>query len=188
MKFRRTLKITSRTSSVTNGFVQAIIPCIEPSTEQAAEALAVLGMTPANVTCVYCGSKATDWDHLRPLVRGKRPTGYSTDIRNLVPACGPCNQSKSGQDWRTWISGDAKGSPKTRGLPDLSSRIAALEAFEVWSLHEPLEMRDIVGSETWEAYWARLEAIERQMREAQREAEVIRNRIAAALRKDSAQV
>jgi hypothetical protein len=63
-----------------------------------------------------------------------------------------------------------------------------LEAFELWSVHEPLNMRDIVGAEKWDAYWSRLEAIERQMREAQREAEVIRDRIVAALQADDGPV
>jgi hypothetical protein len=183
VKFRKTLKITSRTSSVTNGFVQAIIPCLEPTDAETTEALLVLGIDSGNPTCVYCGSPATDWDHLRPLVKGKRPTGYFTGIRNLVPACGPCNQSKSGQDWRAWISGPAKGSPKSRGITDLASRIAALESFEAWSRHDPIEMREIVGSETWDSYWARLEAIECQMHDAQREAVAIRAKIAGALPK-----
>jgi hypothetical protein len=39
MKFRQPLKITSRTSSITNSFVQAIIPFIEPTREETDEAL-----------------------------------------------------------------------------------------------------------------------------------------------------
>ena len=166
---------------MTNGFVQAIIPSIEPAPELVDEALAVLGMTRGAVTCVYCGATATDWDHLRPLVQAKRPTGYCTDIRNLVPACGPCNQSKSGQDWRTWIKGNAKGSPATRGVSDLQERIDRLEAYEVWGDHGPVNLAKIVGSERWNAYWSRLEEIELKMREAQQEAAEIRQIIAAAL-------
>lgn len=185
MKFRKTLKVTSRVSSVTNGFVQAIIPCVEPTELERAEALAVLGMAPGLETCVYCGARATDWDHLRPLVRGKRPTGYCNDVRNLVPSCGPCNQSKSGQNWEQWISGTSKGSPKTRGVTDLAGRIEALKRFEDWSAHVALDMRGLVGDAVWDAYWKRLEAIELQMHEAQREAMVIRNLIADALEAES---
>jgi hypothetical protein len=181
VKFKKTLKITSRTSSVTNGFVQAIIPCIEPRNEEMIEALAVLGMTPDNVSCVYCGASATDWDHLRPLVKAKRPTGYATDIRNLVPACGPCNQSKGGQDWRTWMLGYAKGSPRVRGISNIEEKAARLEEFERWSEHAPLDFRELVGAERWDSYWHRLETIERQMFEAQAEATQIRESIATAL-------
>jgi hypothetical protein len=93
MKFRQLLKITSRTSTITNCFVQAIIPHLKPSETEIEEAIRVLGMDPAAPLCVYCDSPATDWDHLRPLVYGKRPSGYISEIRNLVPCCGPCNQS-----------------------------------------------------------------------------------------------
>ena len=100
MKFRKPLTITSRSSSITNCFVQAIIRSIEPTDAEVDEALAVLGMSREERSCVYCGATATDWDHLRPLVKDRRPTGYINQIRNLVPSCGPCNQSKSGADWR----------------------------------------------------------------------------------------
>jgi hypothetical protein len=52
-----------------------------------------------------------NWDHLRPLVKNKLPTGYISEIRNLVPSCGPCNQSKGASDWRAWMRGKARGSP-----------------------------------------------------------------------------
>lgn len=177
MKFRKTLKITSRISSVTNGFVQAIIPSVQPSEALRDEALKLLGMSNDRLSCVYCGSACTDWDHLRPLVQGKRPSGYFNEIRNLVPSCGPCNQSKSGQDWRDWMKSSAKGSPKSRGIVDLDARFAALERFEAWSRHEPVDLRAIVGSELWDDYWNKLERIESQMREAQKDADVIRHRI-----------
>ena len=74
MKFRKPLKITSRTSSITNSFVQAIIPSVEPTAAEVEEALAVLDMTSDAISCIYCGAPASDWDHLRPLVRGRRPS------------------------------------------------------------------------------------------------------------------
>src|SRR5882757_10331780 len=126
MKLRAPLKITSRTSSITNSFVQAIIPTVSYSEEQRAEALAELGMTIENLSCVYCGSPTTDWDHLRPLVRNSRPTGYISEIRNLVPSCGPCNQSKGASDWRAWMTGKARGSPATRSVADIQGRMERL--------------------------------------------------------------
>ena len=181
MKFRKPLKITSRSSSVTNGFVQAIIPSIEPTAEKRTEALAQLGMRPEKIECIYCGAGATDWDHLRPLVRGKRPTGYINEIRNLVPSCGPCNQSKSGADWRSWIEGTARGSPKARGIIDLAERVARLERYVAWGKVEPLDLRDLAGAEHWEAYWQRLAAIEQLMQEAQRHATALQEAIRRAL-------
>ena len=136
MKLRRPLTITSRTSSITNSFVRALIPCIEPSKEEYALALAVLGMTPEELSCVYCGNARTDWDHLRPLVRDGRPTGYINEIRNLVPSCGHCNQSKGRSHWRDWMLGDARGSPKTRRIQDLAERMERLFCQHILTLKE----------------------------------------------------
>jgi hypothetical protein len=59
--------MVSRKSSITNAFVNALIPVIEPTHEEIEEALRILGMVPPEVICAYCGDKMTEWDHLRPL-------------------------------------------------------------------------------------------------------------------------
>jgi hypothetical protein len=51
---------------------------------------AVYAAVLASGPCVYCGAPATTADHVRPLARG----GYEA-ADNLVPACLPCNSSKS---------------------------------------------------------------------------------------------
>src|SRR4051812_20754033 len=80
--------MVSRKSSVTNAFVNSLIPVIEPTIEEIEEALQILGMTPDDVRCAYCGDPNTEWDHLRPLVVNRRPTGFISEIGNLVPSCG----------------------------------------------------------------------------------------------------
>ncbi len=132
MKQRAPLKITSRTSSITNSLVQAIIPTVESTADEQREALAHLAMTLDDLHCVYCGAATTDWDHLRPLVKNKRPTGYVSEIRNLVPSCGPCNQSKGASDWRAWMTGKARGSPATRSVAGIQERMDRLKQFETW--------------------------------------------------------
>jgi hypothetical protein len=192
LKFKKSLKITSRTSSVTNGFVQAIVPSTEPTDAQIEEALSHLGMTRETIECAYCGARATDWDHLRPLVKGKRPTGFCNEIRNIVPSCGPCNQSKGGQDWRTWLSGDAKGAPRARGIADVevTRRSELLERYERWGNVARLQLSEIVSAEDWELYWEKLAEIELLMHQTQllaskMQAEILlhiaRTRIAGAL-------
>ena len=181
MAFRRPLTITSRTSSITNSFVQAIIPHVPPTQAEIDEALGILGMTFDNRTCVYCGTPATDWDHLRPMVRNKRPTGYIDEIRNLVPSCGPCNQSKGASEWRTWMEGAARGSPKTRGITESQERIARLGKFEEWGNVQPLSLRELAGAEEWDAHWGNLLAIEGQMKAAQLHAEKLRVAIQSTL-------
>lgn len=184
MKFRKPLKITSRTSSLTNSFVQAIIPHTIPSREEVDEALQVLGMTYDNRVCVYCGTPATDWDHLRPLVRKKRPTGYVDNIQNLVPSCGRCNQSKGAADWKAWMQGSARGSPKTRCVPNLHERMDRLDRFERWGNVQPLSLRTLVGHQLWDAHWANLDLIEQKMREAQVHATEMRLAIIHAMNAD----
>jgi len=174
MKFRKPLKITSRTSSITNAFVQSIVPSIEPTKDEVDRALAILGMSRDEIVCAYCGATASDWDHLRPLVKDKRPTGYIDELANKVPACGKCNQSKSGQDWRGWMLGDARNSPKSRGIHDLRSRVDRLEAYEEWGQVRVIDLRAIIGDELWNAHWKRLEQITNLMHVAQQEAALIR--------------
>lgn len=181
MKFRQPLKITGRSSSITNAFVQAIIPRIEPSEEDTILALKHLGMTPDAMSCVYCGSPTTDWDHLRPLVKGKRPTGYIHEIRNLVPACGRCNQSKGGAEWRTWMVSKAPGSPKTRGVADLPDRMERLRQFEEWGALRPLSLSELADPALWAQHWAHLESVSEAMKAAQVHAEKLRHEIKNAL-------
>jgi len=177
MKLRVPLKITSRTSSITNSFVQAIIPTVSYSEEQRAEALAKLGMTIENLSCVYCGSPTTDWDHLRPLVRNSRPTGYISEIKNLVPSCGPCNQSKGAADWKAWMMGKARGSPTMRGVGNVADRVSCIEIFVSWGNVSPVQFEDMVPREMWRDYWDQLSAVTDAMRVAQEKAVLVRQHI-----------
>ena len=127
------ITITQRISSVTNAFVNSVIPNIEPSAEEMTRAISILGMSEDDVRCAYCGDRATEWDHLMPLIDGKKPTGYITDIYNLIPACGKCNQSKASKPWLNWIRGSAKLSPSSRGIVDLENRIARILQYERWA-------------------------------------------------------
>ena len=87
-------------------------------------------MTHENFQCAYCGGVASEWDHLRPLVKDKKPTGYISEIHNLVPSCGKCNQSKGNKEWKTWMLSTARLSPTARGIKDISARVKRLEAYE----------------------------------------------------------
>ena len=103
-KMPKLVKITGRISTITYSFVQAIIPVDPPSDADVRKVLKLLGMTPENIRCAYCGDSATEWDHINPLVANKQPTGYWSTISNLVPACGKCNQSKGGKPWKVWMA------------------------------------------------------------------------------------
>ncbi len=176
--------MVSRISSITNAFVGAIIPVIEPTVEEIAEALALLGMSVSDVRCAYCGDKASEWDHLRPLVLDLRPTGYISEIANLVPACGKCNQSKGNKDWRTWIlSKTAKLSPTFRGVADVPRRAARLNAYERWKPPTKVDFGSIVGTTNWDHYWSLWESVKKELRDAQHVADALKARIKAGIDK-----
>ncbi|WP_350316761.1 HNH endonuclease [Pectobacterium aroidearum] len=161
------MKITSRSSSITNAFINSVIPVVYPNEEEVRQALELLGMTPETFQCAYCGYLASEWDHLRPLVKDKKPTGYISEIHNLVPSCGKCNQSKGNQEWKIWMLSGAKLSPTTRGIKDIPERIKRLEAYENSKTPTRMDFSAVVGSEIWTQHQGNLERIQLIMRESQ---------------------
>ena len=174
-------KITGRTSSITNSFVTSILPVVEPTAEELVEALAVLGMTPETVVCAYCGDTKSEWDHLRPLVVGKQPTGYISEICNLVPSCGKCNQSKGNKPWLQWISSTAPRAPTARGVPGVDQRIERLHAYERWRQPVRLDFASVIGDESWKRHWEHCAQLHDLMRESQAHADSLRSAMAAAV-------
>ena len=134
-------------------------------------------MAENGVVCAYCGDPATEWDHLNAIIKDKKPTGYFTEIHNLVPACGKCNQSKRNQPWREWIVGPARLSPKTRGVSDLEARIARLDAYERAFEPRIVDFEEVIGASAWRKHWKNCEAIKSLMRHSQE----LSDDIAAAL-------
>jgi HNH endonuclease len=174
--------MVSRKSSVTNAAVNSLIPAVTPTPDQIEKALAILGMEVTDVRCTYCGDPSTEWDHLRPLVINRRPTGFISEIANLVPACGKCNQSKGNKPWREWIMNpSANRSPTGRGLPNVPERVARLETYEEWLSPTHVDFEAILGREAWEHYWSLCEAIIAEMRECQHVADRLHKEIAAKL-------
>jgi hypothetical protein len=167
--------MSQRKSSITNAFVNAIIPVVPPSVEDIAEALTILGMTPEEVHCAYCGDKKTEWDHLRPLVLNLRPTGFISEIANLVPSCSKCNQSKGNKNWRVWMLGTAERSPQGRGIADIDARVARLEAYEAWRPPTQVDFESLLGVEAWRHYWTLWESLNKALGEAQAVADEMRS-------------
>jgi hypothetical protein len=137
-------------------------------------------MTADTFQCTYCGSVASEWDHLRPLVKDKKPTGYISEIQNLVPSCGKCNQSKGNKEWRTWMLSTAKRSPKARGVKDIHERIKRLEAYERSKTPTRMDFEAIVGQEAWAQHQDNLERVQTLMRESQELAAKINAEVANA--------
>lgn len=173
------VRITGRSSSITNSFVNGVIPVVVPSEAEVREALKILGML-ERVTCSYCGDTSTEWDHLRPLVDKQRPTGYISEIHNLVPACGKCNQSKGNKHWLTWMRSTARLSPTARGVADIEERIARLQEYEDRGVPTRIDFEAAAGADLWEKHWAHHKKLLELMRVADQEAQEIRVRVRAA--------
>ena len=171
------MTITGRSSSITNAFVNALIPIVFPDEEEVVEALAILGMSPDDVRCAYCGDPYTEWDHLRPLVINQKPTGYISELANLVPSCGKCNQSKGKKPWREWMRSTAPRCPGARRIPDLEIRIGRLEAYENSREPKRFDFEAIVGQEMWDQHWKNWEETLQQMRKSQIHADSLKQEI-----------
>jgi hypothetical protein len=169
--------IKGRSSSITAAFFQAITPAVVPSDAEVDEVLRILGMSRSDCHCAYCGDAKTEWDHFRAIVDKQRPTGYITEIANLVPACGKCNQSKGSKNWKTWMLGPAAKSPATRGVADLELRISRLDTFSRWREPIKLDYAGILGADAWQAYMSHWKDLLSRMASAQAEAAQIRQRI-----------
>ena len=174
------MKITGRSSTITNAFVNSIIPVIYPTEEQVRESLQILGMDSDSICCSYCGSTFTEWDHLRPIVKDRKPTGYVSEIHNLVPACGKCNQSKGNTAWRQWMYSDAKLSPRSRRVGDIDVRAERLKAYENWGTPIVVDFAAIVGQDEWKQHWDNWKTIQTAMQDAQRLADRINQLVAEA--------
>ena len=155
---------------------------VEPTDQEVEEALSFLGMVRGRCACAYCGDPKTEWDHFRAIVVNQLPTGFITEIANLVPACGKCNQSKGNKHWKAWMLGLAKGSPKVRGVRDLEQRIARLENFEKWRVAVKLDYASIVGDELWKKHLMHWKGLLAAMAVAQSHAEELRAAIESHLR------
>lgn len=171
------VSVMGRSSSITNSFINGIIPSITPLEDEIEKVLDIFKMSNDDIRCVYCGDKSTEWDHLYPIIKNKKPTGFISEIQNLVPACGKCNQSKGNQNWFDWILGNAKQSPFTRKIENLDEKIYCLREFENWKRTTNLNFKEIVGAEKWNEYEASYERIIVAMQECQIISNEIRDRI-----------
>jgi hypothetical protein len=185
-KLPKAVTIMGRSSSITNSFVNGIIPVIKPSEDEILFALKILNQKYDDVRCVYCGEKMTEWDHLYPLIMDKHSTGYITEIANLVPACGKCNQSKGNTNWKEWMLGNATLSPKNREIPDLNARIEIIDNYEKIFPKTKINLEEIVGPELWNEYWKQYDKILSEMKHAQSIMyRIKRNALESAVRKDN---
>jgi len=173
--------VLGRSSSLTNAFVNGIIPTIDPTEAELLNAIAVLGLDAEDLKCSYCGDNATEWDHLNPLIVKQRPTGHISEINNLVPACAKCNQSKGNKPWKTWMFSSAKLSPFSRGKPNLERKKERLEAYERTTRPKVLDLEALAGNDLWNEHWKNHEELMATLRRIQNTSDKIKENIRKAL-------
>jgi hypothetical protein len=174
--------IAGRSSSITNAFFNSIIPIHEPSEDEVLEALDLLGIDPENITCAYCGDKSSEWDHFRPIITDQQPTGYITEIANLVPSCGKCNQSKGKRQWSEWMLSSARLSPTTRKVPDIEARIEKLTLYAMWKPPTKIDFRSVINLDVWNEHHTNWRKVLDLLMESQKLAKQIRETIENAPR------
>lgn len=176
-------RITGRKSTLTGLFFVSITPIIEPTDDEVRNALRILGMAEGQCVCAYCGDPRTEWDHFRPIVQNRKPTGYITEIANLVPSCSKCNQSKGNKYWKDWILSDAPRSPKSRNAPNLEEKIRRLESYEKLCTAKRINYEEIVGHELWHSHMGYLDQVLGVLSEAEQHAEQLRDTLENEVRK-----
>lgn len=172
--------IAGRSSSITNAFFNAIIPIHEPSEAEELEALKILDIDPEDIRCAYCGDKASEWDHLRPIITDQQPTGYITEIANLVPACGKCNQSKGKRHWLEWMESSARLSPRSRDVPHLQARIDRLTLYAMWKPPTVVNFTSIIDADLWKTHHTNWRKVLDLLQESQKLAKQIRQMVSEA--------
>lgn len=144
--------LRGRSSTINNAFAISITPYIRPNTVEEREWYEKLDVEEGQ--CAYCLRDGNGRDHLKPLVVDGMPSGYITDVHNLVPCCQACNSSKGSKSFREWyLSPENIERLHKYGLGDelIAQRFDAICKFEE-EVGAPLDYEAIVGEELWDEY------------------------------------
>lgn len=121
-KYLRPSTIMQRKSTFANAFASALAPYDTYDKIAVDAAIRDLDQSPhEDLHCVYCGTIAATWDHVFNRVVKGDFSGHGHRIRNLVPCCRTCNESKGQKSWRDFLEG--------LNPPDKNLRIARMERF-----------------------------------------------------------
>lgn len=168
-KFKMPTKsnLKSRSSTISNAFAISITPFISPTQEETAGYYEQLQIKEGQ--CAYCLGEGNGRDHLKPLVEGGMPTGYITDIHNLIPCCQRCNSSKGSKDFRSWYKSEKNIQRlKKYGLTEqqIDERYKIICKYEN-NIGAKLDYESIIGKEKWDEYKRRKEALLMQLKSDQ---------------------
>lgn len=171
-KYLRPSTIMGRKSTFSNAFASALAPHDTYSPTEVAAAMSDLGQDPeGDLRCVYCGEPAATWDHVFNRVVKGDFSGHGHRIRNLVPCCRSCNESKGQKPWRDYL--------EALDPADKEIRVARMEAFLGTVDAQPVgteAMRHKAGEEFERFLQIRAEIFD-LMAEADRLAAIIRQKV-----------
>lgn len=103
-KYLKPNTIQSRKSTFSNAFASALAPYDDYSEIEVERVVQDLDQDPAeDLFCVYCGTEAATWDHVYNRVLNGEFSGHGHRIRNLVPCCRTCNESKGKKHWKSFL-------------------------------------------------------------------------------------
>lgn len=108
--------------------------------------------------CVYCGSSDVKrWDHLISV----RAHG-ETVLGNMVPSCGPCDDSKAQIDFEEWMLGEAPRSRSIRGdlgVGEVHSRLEVLRAYMRQFHYVAIPINERLNPQEYEDFKALIERL-----------------------------
>jgi len=172
-KYLRPSTVMGRKSTFANAFASALAPHDVYVPAEVADAMRDLGQDPdAELLCVYCGAEAATWDHVFNRVIKGDFSGHGHRVRNLVPCCRTCNESKGQKPWREFF--------ETRNPTDKEERIRRVEQFLDSTAAQPMgteAMRHKAGEELVRFLEIRSQVFD-LMAEADRLAAIIRQKVA----------
>ena len=179
--------LSSRKSTINNAFAHSIVPYIRPNDDEY-EKYAFKDEFEKK-QCVYCGAPAQSMDHFQSIIKEKDPSGYITDIRNLVPCCAKCNSSKGSKEFSEWY-----------GLPETRDYIKAQNHFTTETMIEqnhdriashfkknpPIQydFKSIVGQEEWEEFLNMKKELLEQIEKCQEKCKEIAEKISKQTKQD----
>lgn len=173
-RYLRPSTIMGRKSTFSNAFASALAPHDVYVHADVADAMRDLDQDPdAELQCVYCGAEAATWDHVFNRVVKGDFSGYGHRIRNLVPCCRSCNESKGQKPWREFLD--------ARSPPDKDVRVRRMERFLDSADAQAVGMEDMrhkAGEELRQFLEIRSQVFE-LMAEADRLAAIIRQKAAS---------
>lgn len=182
MPARSTLK--QRSSTINNAFAMSITPYIRPDNSELNDYYKKLKIEENQ--CAYCLRKGigSGRDHLKPLVHNGMPTGYITDIHNLVPCCSECNSSKGSKTFEEWYKSSKNiVRLKNFGLSEKNIEEHYETILEFSSnISDPIDFEKILGKELWSEYKKRKEDLNRQLKENQEFCDMLCSKIKKSIK------